>query len=423
MSKWFKKRFPALNAWCLQMRENARIKCAQRRVDRHLAGLRGKACVRVAFLVVLDSVFHFDRLFELMLADPQFEPFIVVIPEVDRGEAWGTRLYAQVLEAMRARYGEKVIGAYQEGRWMEVADQYDICVALNSYDALTLPIYGIKYLGKRGVPVVLSNYGYDVGSSYTHTYCSMKQLPYLWRFYCGTSSVWETLTQLQPMLVRFGRIKFSGVPKMDSMSDVKEQPRTRKRILICPHHSIEGSSLLNLSNFPKYADLFLALPKRYPQIDWVFRPHPLLASSLVLHGGWKTGDWERYVEAFTASPNATYYPSGSCFELFVNSDGMIQDCSSFLAEYHCSGHPQCYLLKSLEQAKAEYGPWGLTLLKYTYEGFSEQDIIRFIEDVVLQGHDTKQRERLQFVNDKMRYNYPHVNDWILNEMKAAIWGA
>ena len=65
---------------------------------------------------------------------------------------------------------------------------------------------------------------------------------------------------------------------MDNLAKQPIRKRERKTIIIAPHHTIEAKfrNSIGLSNFLEYAELFQELPKKYPQIDFIFRPHPLL---------------------------------------------------------------------------------------------------------------------------------------------------
>lgn len=408
--------------WLVSLAVYLRTEGVQFRLSYSIFRLAKKKRIRVAFLVVFDSVFHFERLFQLMEKDRRFVPFIVVIPEIDRGQEWGMRQYKTVLSSLKNRYADKVIGYCEHGQPIMIEEICDLCIVMNSYDTLTMPQYGIAYLGKKGIPVVNTNYGCDTGTHYTKFFCNMGNLAFLWRFYCGTKFYYGILSQAQRHLRLHKRILHSGVVKMDLLDSVIERPRRRKRILICPHHSIEGSSLLSLSNFQQYAELFQRLPQEYPDIDWVFRPHPLLKSALQKYGHWSEDDWKDYIDRLCSNANVQYIPDGSCYDMFVNSDGMIQDCGSFLAEYHYTGHPQCYMLKSESHAESQYMDWGLELLSHTYKAFSESDIYDFIDKVIVNGTDVKKAERMAFVRDKMCYNYPHVNEWILDDIKKSIWG-
>lgn len=391
-------------------------------ISRTIRNLSRKEKIRVAIVVVFDSVFQFKRLFELMCEDDRLDPYIVVAPAMNRTQKEREQFLREAVETLSKEYGSRVIDSRVENGYMDIVGKFDLCITNNSYDGLTHQNFGIEYLSRHGIPVVTANYGYDGGTRYTKFYVSMSQFAYLWRYYAGTNYLKKGLDGAQVLLWLFRRVKLSGVPKMDLLAEQVCRPRKRKRIIICPHHSIEGSSLLSLSNFCTYSDFILSLPSRYPMIDWVFRPHPLLPSSLKNFAGWNDQMWNAYIARFCAHTNAVYVPNGDCFDMFVNSDGMIQDCSSFLAEYHCTGHPQCYVLRDHTQASKQFVSWGLELLSHTYQAFSEADIIGFIENVVLKGYDTKKDSRERFVNEKMRFNYPNVSQWILSEIKKSIWG-
>jgi hypothetical protein len=94
----------------------------------------------------------------------------------------------------------------------------------------------------------------------------------------------------------------TGYLKMDKMVTIIPEKRERKRIIISPHHTVWGWSTLNIGNFLKYSRLFLELPKRYPQIDFVFRPHPLLFSNLIAHKLWT--QYEAVSKEFGLTPKS-----------------------------------------------------------------------------------------------------------------------
>lgn len=71
---------------------------------------------------------------------------------------------------------------------------------------------------------------------------------------------------------------------MDKLASIEYKNKTRKQILLCPHHTINTKEL-DLSNFLTYSDLFLELPQLYPDVDFIFRPHPLLKYNLTKYWG------------------------------------------------------------------------------------------------------------------------------------------
>ena len=124
---------------------------------------------------------------------------------------------------------------------------------------------------------------------------------------------------------------------MDALATATPWPRNgnRRRVLIAPHHSVEGGAndTLALSNFQRYADYFLALPERHPELDFVFRPHPFLFAVLSRPNKWgqpKTDDW---IARMKAHPNVRWSDEGDYFPVFASCDACVQDCGSYLAEW------------------------------------------------------------------------------------------
>ena len=423
IKRFLSQRFPSLRRWYGTFRYHAYPYLVQWRISRGLRRLRGKDTIKVAFLVVLDSVFQFRKLFELMSGEDGFSTAIVVIPQTNREKSFCDKQYQTTLQNLKKEYADKVIGVVHNGECQSLIGDYDICITANSYDGLTHKYYGIEYLSANGVPTICANYGFDGGTVYAQTYFKMRNLAFLWRYYAGTNWMRDGLVNSLKVLKFFSRVVIAGIPKMDYLPCIKKNVRERKRILICPHHSIDEikfANLINLSNFTRYYDLILKLPERYPQIDWIFRPHPFLMETMIDCAGWTKEQADDYIAKFCSFANAEYKPNGDCFDMFVNSDAMIQDCSSFLAEYHLTGHPQCYVLKSVDHIPTQFDWWGQELLGHTYKAYSEQDIIDFIDNVVIAGNDPMKEERMKFAKEKLMFNYPHASEAILADIKKAL---
>ena len=60
--------------------------------------------LRVAFLVCDASMFSAEPVFQAMVDDARFEPFIAIVPRVTRGEAFLRETLAKTLETLAPRY-------------------------------------------------------------------------------------------------------------------------------------------------------------------------------------------------------------------------------------------------------------------------------------------------------------------------------
>lgn len=378
--------------------------------------------VRVAFVVVTDSCFQLEDVFRLMLADRRFEPIVVVAPDTSRGEAHMHEVMTRTFSSLSAKYGEKVRLALVDGKFVDIAGQCDMCTVMNPYSGMTDRRYSIPHFFRQGVPVFFSRYFFDSGSVWSEHFNVMPEISMLWRFYVDSPRDARLVAQANPPLARRGGIVASGVAKIDRLAAVPLSVRSRKRIILSPHHTVSGNAAgkFQIGNFISYADYFLTLPARYPQVDWVFRPHPLLLTALVVRGIWNERQRDDYLAKMTAYSNVEYQRDGDYAETFVNSDGLIQDCASFLPEYYHTGHPQCYILADHEAAQRQFGAWGQRLLEHVYLAYDPGDIDKFVERVVLAEEDPMKEERERFFRAELGYNYPNASRIIYNDIRKAL---
>lgn len=158
----------------------------------------------------------------------------------------------------------------------------------------------------------------------------------------------------------------------------------------------------------------------WPEIDFVFRPHPLLFFNLTSNRLWTQKQVDQYIATIQSFPNASYDNSGDYFELFANSDAMIHDCSSFIGEYLFTEKPCCYMLKSPAQIEDVFLPMGVNCMKHYYKAYSKEDIIYFIDDVVVRGNDPLKAGREEFSRKELKFNYPHSSQMVLDMIKNTL---
>jgi len=208
-----------------------------------------------------------------------------------------------------------------------------------------------------------------------------------------------------------------------NMLNKKKKHNYRKRIIIAPHHTVadEFKETFGLSNFLKYADFFLNLPRIYPEIDFIFRPHPLLFVTLEREDVCGKEKSDAYLKKLLSFNNVIYSNGGTYYDIFLNSDAIIHDCSSFLVEYLITGYPCCYMLKSNKQIDDLFTEFGKECLSYYYKAFNENEILYFIDNFVIAGNDIDKEKRIKFANQKLMINYPNVSEKILSEIKNEIF--
>ena len=377
--------------------------------------------VRFGFYVVLSSMFQWRRVFALMKEDRRFDPFIVVVPRIGWYLGDMEETVEKTHKALVAEFGEKyVFRGYHDGVFENHLEECDACSMMNLYSGLAERRFEVMHFALHGVPIFGSCYFYEEGTINSKEYYSMRSLKFVRKFFCSNMSEARKFVKCQRLPSGTDRVEVSGCSKTDAIMCESDICRTSKRkvVLVAPHHSVVPTidSGLCLGNFLRYKDYFLTLPKRYPAVDWIFRPHPHLRLNLIKNLGWSEKQWDEYISSFVSNSNAVYEDDGPYYDSFRKSDAIIHDCGSFLPEYFYTGKPICYMLASEEAKKAQFDEWGQTLIDHTYQAYSENDIAQFVEKVVLEGADPMKESRQKFACESVMVNYPHASEFIVESI-------
>jgi len=378
--------------------------------------------VSVAFLVCDASMFSGESVFARMSADPRFECTIAVAPRVTRGDDFLRETLSKTVGTLSSRYGEAVRPLYDPDAKKAFPLDADIVFSTVIYEDQTLPQYTVERLSERSLVAIL-DYGYG-GLFFTNE----KKTPFLpnivlsWRYFVSNEATREMDVKRNPVLA--DRIVASGYSKMDRLAALVENRRSapegarRKKVIVCPHHTIdhESDGALALSTFLANCDVFLELPAMFPEIDFVFRPHPLLFVRLATPKWWGECRTAEYCAKMESFPNVEFQRGGDYFATFAESDAMIHDCGSFLAEYFYTGRPQCFMLESMKTVAEQFLPFSRGLMDRVYKAFSRDEIVDFIRRVVVAGDDPMKQERDEFARKEVCVNHPHATDAVVESV-------
>lgn len=385
--------------------------------------------IRVAFFVMYESIFPGKLLFEAMQKDPLFEPFIVVINlytdyySYSMGQILTN--YERAYSILSKKYSDKyVLRSYEPdtNTYKDFGSDFDIVFTESFYMHISHPFYLVSNFLHHDVLTANINYGYIIAQ---HTMYAIEAIPYssFWAVFAENNMFKDDASRYESVKGR--NIVVSGSVRMDELAlcENNVNDKKRKTIMIAPHHA----SVINVAknkdaNFFRYADFWLRLPKMYPEIDFIYRPHPFAMDSFSVHKGWSIERVNDYINTLKSYPNVVYSGSGDHMALFAETDGIIHDCGSFLTEYLFTGKPACYILDKEDMRHLEkyFNIPGRECLKHYYKAFSEKDMIKFIENVVVKGKDNMLGNRIDFVNKELKINYPHATEAVIDFIKKEL---
>ncbi len=378
-----------------------------------------KGRIKVAFFITFKQSFPTRSIFELMMKDDVFDPYIVIAPNISRTLAYQMELMNDAFESYSKEYGsDRVIMAYNpsEDTYLDFKDEFKIIFFSNPYKHYDHPLHNIDHFLNYNVLTAYVNYGFPC-LSYWDNVLSLSFYNKVWNVYAETQSHVDYLKKNQAIHAR--NVVLTGYSKMDKLN-LEKKVSMRKVIIISPHHTVFGWNKLNISNFLRYSELFLKLPLLFKEVDFVFRPHPLLFQQLIENKIWTQNDIQQYLNNIESIPNIRYDDSDYYFDSFAESDAMIHDCGSFIAEYLFTKKPCCYMMKSKEETYNSLIPFGQKCMDNYYHAYEEKDILSFVENVVLSGNDPKKNQREDFVNNELAYNYPHASAATISHLKQIL---
>ena len=305
--------------------------------------------IRVVFLS-----FYFEawdalaEIYQLMLADPRFEPTVISIPRrltgetTYSGEAEVSAFYDSLgIKHLRFDFEDSAIGTeklramkpdyvflnypwqrnYQPGYRAEVLSEFTkVC---------QVPYYSFALVNEPGIE--------DVA-------------PYL---YTQRSHQLSSLIFTQDVAVveaysRTSRgdshVHLTGSPKIDSLvSRAVIESHDRYRLVWAPHHSY-SPHWLNFGTFAQMHHEMLQFAKARTEIDIIMRPHPFMFGTLVDREVLSQHELENWLQAWNALPNTSIETGGDFATLFKSADLLLTDGISFLAEYPLiTGKPAVFL--------------------------------------------------------------------------------
>ena len=334
-----------------------------------------------------------------MLDDNRFIPKIVIMsfPEALNDTC--------VLDNLTKKYGKDfVLPARSEDKWLDPAKEGDIVFYNSPYDAVH-PNFCVHYsIRKKFLPVMVA-YGYP-RSNYDNKVYAMDSYADSWKVLIENDF---NLRQYRKYSACSGNnALLTGYVKMDKYAEVKGE--------------VKGgyTNVLGLSNFLRYSDKIVNVPKQYPEIDFIIRPHPALFSTLLARGIWTNEKIKVWKKQMKSNTNGRGAENNDELQDFAAADAIVHDCGSYLVDWFYTGKPQCYMLKSHKDIKKKFTKFGQECLSHCFIAYSFEEVYEFIEKVVVSGNDTGAKSRIDFAEQKIMLNYPKASEKAIDSLVKEI---
>ena len=322
--------------------------------------------------------------------------------------------YNQARNFVLQKYGsEMLLDGYDEknDRFIDYSDKFDVVYCANPYDDAVNMVHSMRYLSSKNILPFYIQYGFShfqYGDNYITTQFGLNLC---WKIFLNNKFELNGFKKFAPFSGKNAIV--TGYAKMDNFQIKEKNKNTKKTILIAPHRSTYGE-VISISNFLYYYDFILTLPQKFPNVNFIFRPHPVLFVDLEKSGIWSKEQVDEYLAKIKSVME--FSSGGDYLDIFNTCDGIIHDCGSFISEWLYSGKLGCFISydgKVFDQL-TEYGKIAIS---HYFIAKNEQDIISYIQDVV----DKKTKPlNMEKIRDEIMLNYPNASQKILNEIKSTL---
>ncbi|MGV6986361.1 MULTISPECIES: CDP-glycerol glycerophosphotransferase family protein [Providencia] len=366
--------------------------------------IQEKEKIKVLFLVIHDSVWKVDPIFQKMLQDSYFQPEILICPYTIYSDD-------KMCEDMNNAYtyfkekGYPVIKSLKkDNSWITLSElSPDLVFFTNPHNLTRKEYYQDVFLNYLTCYIpyyfMATNHAGD-----NKILLNTSFLNCIWKIYWPHEFIYQEFKKHS--IIKGKNSLVSGYPASECFVNKDLQcslsvwkNHERKKIIYAPHHSIDSDSI---ATFLHFGLLIQKIAQNYQNdVCWSFKPHPLLREKLYLHRDWGKEKTDEYYSFWENEPY-TQFDNGEYERLFQQSDAIIHDSSSFIVEYTFTDKPGLYLLNNKNNFYF-LNSFGKKIINCYNLASNQEEIIIFIENII--SNKKTKRNNSDFFNEYLENYY------------------
>lgn len=353
--------------------------------------VRSKDKIKVLFLISELSPWKTENLYLSMLKHPRFSPILGLFTSPE-------------IPSARNQLEKYCIEKRYDFTDLDLIDIKSLKADIIFYQKpyLDWGLYPKKMRIERNLYALFCYVAYSFHTMNVSWGYNQRLYKYAWQIYYENKKL---IKDVKPFLLNRGRnVVATGLPiqdmlniKPENVEDPWKDDKGRKRIIYAPHHTIADMHAEGIaySTFLDYYDFMLEMAEKYKnEVFFAFKPHPILYKNLLKVWGKERAD--AYYDRWKSLENGQL-ETGTYTGLFMHSNAMIHDCSSFTIECQYTKNPVLYLIKDDHHAD-NLSIIARTAFDLHYKAKTREDIEQFIQNVINEDDPLKQ-DREKFFKD------------------------
>ena len=354
--------------------------------------VRKKEVIHVLFIAISPALWKVDSLYKKLVSHSRFKVDILIAPNQKINDRFLRNVEIEKLK----QFFDKKCYLYHDSRQIDTLPHVcDVLIYPMPYSNMVPREF--DFLNNLSKLFICCEYAFHSGVqnwAYNKEYQNMAWID------CYENDIVKQLSGKEKCNKGVNSY-VTGLPFVDEFtkenytSPWKYQDVPCKKIIWAPHWTIadDGVNALNYSNFLKIADFMLAFAQnQIGKIQFAFKPHPWLKRELYKHADWGQERTDAYYSAWENGVN-TQLEQGEYVDLFMTSDAMVHDSSSFCCEYLLTGKPVFFMARNEKVQVSLLNEMAYTAFYSQYIGKTVDDLQIFLKEQVVEGLDPMKKKR------------------------------
>ena len=379
----------------LKVKQN--LKYIEKNQKKVLKKLQHKLPLNVIFYVYDEAKWKSQSVYDLMVQDERFNPKIVVTKNcaVEGNANYQTNELSPHPCPSPAGRGE------------------DLYIPLEQFKPDIIIYSHPWYVYKTQGPVVCSKFALTFYIPYFIVIAEkwfeydLRFHKYLFKHYVLSEDIKQSYGSKMPNKGK--NLEAVGHPILDYYY-LHSEEKEKKYTIYAPHWTVCGNNI-RFGTFDWSGYKILEFAKAHPELNWVFRPHPLFYNFIISSNYMSKEELDNYYDEWRKIGFIS--EGGDYLGLFKESNALITDCGSFIMEYFVSENPMIHLVSEQFEGNSVVQ----AVDKESYIARNIDELYEHLNTVLLNKNDYKKEQRIQLLqnlNLKNNYSAKRIIDDILN---------
>ena len=365
--------------------------------------LKNKAVLKAVFYVYDSCKWKCQTIYDEMRKHPRFEPLVIV-----------TKNAAENIDNPSYQSEKEVMATFDffKNKGMNVELGYDFKknkhIPFKNFEPDIIIYQHPWYVETSQGPVVCSKFAltayvpYDIATTTLELEYNLRFYQYVENYYLINEALKEFYA---PLMDNKGiNLKAVGSPSLDVIKSVNSD---KNYIIYAPHWTINHEKTIAYSTFKETGKFILDYAQKHPELNWVFKPHPMLKKSILDNDFMIEAEVNEYYLAWEKLGKVCY--DGEYFELFNHSRLMITDCCTFLMEYFATGKP---LIRLVSEDCGEFNVNTKNIINYFYNVKTIKELEEKLDKILIE-----QIDELKDIREKASGQYKqNATENIINDL-------